>query len=509
MTAPRTDEGAMSGADPGSIERRFPRRLLIAGAATAAAVGVVESVAGGAEAAAPTATWLCGGNSNINRNGSNFVGPTNVAPLVFKTAATSGKPVERMRITPPGLVGINTPSPRAQLHVRSSDGVTIRAATNSTDAASRSVLASATKGAAVEAKSVDGAGITTSSTNATGVDSIGGYAGVRGTAGSYGGIFSASSGSGVGVYGSGSAYGTYGSGSIGVYGTGVTNGVYGSGVTNGVYGSGATGVTGAGSVTGVKGTTTNPNGAAVWGSGGQYGVRGDLGRTGGVYGESGYVGVWAQAPSYGVFALATDTSGAQTYGVFCQASNGASFALYAQGRAHINGTLSKSAGSFMIDHPLAPDDKWLSHSFVESPDMMNVYNGNVVLDEDGSATVELPVYFEALNRDFRYQLTPIGAPAQLYVSAEVEGNAFSIAGGSPGLKVSWQVTGIRQDDYAREHPIVVETDKPADEVGSRQFVAAGSGARQMHNTPRAAGPMAGATHDATPEQVHPRTLGDD
>ena len=37
------------------------------------------------------------------------------------------------------------------------------------------------------------------------------------------------------------------------------------------------------------------------------------------------------------------------------------------------------------------------HSFVESPDMMNVYNGMVRLDAKGEAWVNLPDYFEALN----------------------------------------------------------------------------------------------------------------
>jgi hypothetical protein len=115
----------------------------------------------------------------------------------------------------------------------------------------------------------------------------------------------------------------------------------------------------------------------------------------------------------------------------------------------------------MIDHPLDPDNKTLQHSFVESPDMMNVYNGNAVLDESGQAVVTLPAYFEALNREFRYQLTCIGGYAPVYIADKVKDNSFRIAGGSAGLEVSWQVTGIRQDTYAREHPILVEMDKPA------------------------------------------------
>jgi hypothetical protein len=60
------------------------------------------------------------------------------------------------------------------------------------------------------------------------------------------------------------------------------------------------------------------------------------------------------------------------------------------------GNLSKSGGSFKIDDPLAPEDKYLYHSFVESPDMMNIYNGIVATDPRGMAVVTMPAYFSAL-----------------------------------------------------------------------------------------------------------------
>jgi len=148
--------------------------------------------------------------------------------------------------------------------------------------------------------------------------------------------------------------------------------------------------------------------------------------------------------------------------------DGALLALYVTGNSefhgdvNVSGTLTKPAGSFRIDDPRDPEHKYLSHSFVESPDMMNVYNGNAILDANGRATVELPAYFEALNRDFRYQLTAIGAPGpNLYISEGVKANRFRIAGGRAYAHVSWQVTGIRHDAYAEEHRIKVEEDKPA------------------------------------------------
>ena len=136
------------------------------------------------------------------------------------------------------------------------------------------------------------------------------------------------------------------------------------------------------------------------------------------------------------------------------------------GNVNVNGTLTKSGGSFKIDHPLDPANKYLSHSFVESPDMKNVYDGVVTLDARGEATVSLPEWFEALNKDFRYQLTAIGAPGpNLYIATKVSGNSFKIAGGAAGGEVSWQVTGTRQDAWAKAHRIPVEEMKPEAERG--------------------------------------------
>jgi len=99
--------------------------------------------------------------------------------------------------------------------------------------------------------------------------------------------------------------------------------------------------------------------------------------------------------------------------------------------------------------------------------MMNIYNGNVMLDASGSARIELPAWFETLNRDFRYQLTAVGSPAPgLFIAEKVAQNRFKIAGGTPGGEVSWTVTGIRQDPYANAHRIPVEEDKSPQEQGT-------------------------------------------
>ena len=135
------------------------------------------------------------------------------------------------------------------------------------------------------------------------------------------------------------------------------------------------------------------------------------------------------------------------------------------GNVEVTGNLSKGGGSFKIDHPLDPENKYLYHSFVESPDMMNIYNGNATTDENGQAVVSLPAYFEALNREFRYQLTVIGQFAQAIVSGEIKDGRFTIGTSAPNVRVSWQVTGIRQDPWANKHRINTEEEKPENEKG--------------------------------------------
>lgn len=155
----------------------------------------------------------------------------------------------------------------------------------------------------------------------------------------------------------------------------------------------------------------------------------------------------------------------QGYAVWAVAEDIAKAGLF-QGDVSVVGNLSKSSGGFKIDHPLDPENKYLYHSFVESPDMLNIYNGNVKLDSHGEATVELPTYFEALNKDFRYQLTPLGMPApNLYIAKTVVDNSFKIAGGQPGMVVSWQVTGVRKDVFAEAHRIIPEVSKEPENRG--------------------------------------------
>ena len=284
--------------------------------------------------------------------------------------------------------------------------------------------------------------------------------------------------------------------------TGRVNGVFG--ITNSGT-NGAAGVSGGtnaitGQVYGVSGYTASTSGVGVIGaanatSGYTVGVIGLTNSSGGAGGQFGNVS--------GLGWVLLGVSGSSYRQVFTVDASGNGFFA---GNLNVTGSVSKGSGSFKIDHPLDPANKYLSHSFVESPDMMDVYNGIVRLDAKGQAWVSLPDYFEALNRDFRYQLTSIGAPGpNLYVASEVAGNRFKIAGGKPGGKVSWQVTGIRHDPYADANRIPVTEDKPTAEQGHYlhpeaygQNVSLRVGVGQSTGQAPAKPPVPGAVAEARP-----------
>lgn len=192
------------------------------------------------------------------------------------------------------------------------------------------------------------------------------------------------------------------------------------------------------------------------------GVRGVNDEGHGVQGESIWsVGVEGLSQS-GTAVFADCQSG---IGLLARTISG-THAGFFTGNVQVSGSLVKTGGGFVIDHPLDPENRYLNHSFVESPERKNLYDGVALLDNEGRAEVELPEWFAALNRDLRYQLTAIGAPApSLHVAREVADGRFAIAGGAAGQTVSWQVSGIRDDEWARANPLEVEEAKTGEERG--------------------------------------------
>jgi hypothetical protein len=398
-----------------------------------------------------------------------------------------------------GVSGINssTTSPAVGVYGQSAiNGVSgvVTGTTGSGVSGSATAATGTANGIYGQADSTTGYGVFGNATSATGENngvygqsistSGNGVAGVNNnTTGGNGivGVSLATSGTSNGVSGFSSS--TIGNGVSGyaISTTGGNNGVYGQAISpdgNGVTGvnhatTGGNGVVGASAATsgtsnGVYGFTSSTTGNGVYGY-----ATAASGVNNGVYGQTvspsgnGVQGVAGNAGTAGLFTTAAGgtilsgyTGGTQMF--FVDSAGDGYFA----GNLTVTGQMTKGSGSFKIDHPLDPANKYLSHSFVESPDMMNIYNGNVTTNARGLATVVLPDYFEALNGDFRYQLTVIGQFAQAIVGKEIDDGRFTIKTNRPNVKVSWQVTGIRHDAFANAHRIPVAEDKTAAEQGT-------------------------------------------
>ncbi len=210
------------------------------------------------------------------------------------------------------------------------------------------------------------------------------------------------------------------------------------------------------------------------------------------------VGVWGQATATsgattGVFGLVDSTEGAGVFGV-ARSDTGFNSGVYGETFSPSDGFGVYSAGNsggsgmklFQIDHPLDPANRLLNHYSAEGPEPYLVYRGTVILDQSGSATVRLPDYFESINRDPQYQLTPIGAPASLYIAQEVVNNQFVISGGQPGMKVCWTVTGARNDAFVRRYgakPEVIKSPSQRGTYASPELYGQPP-SRALHQAPR-------------------------
>ncbi|MBK9937165.1 MAG: hypothetical protein IPP02_01990 [Chitinophagaceae bacterium] len=159
--------------------------------------------------------------------------------------------------------------------------------------------------------------------------------------------------------------------------------------------------------------------------------------------------------------------GTNNYEIF--GNNGASLFTdinYTTGKMTVyNDFTALGVKAFTMDYPLDPTNKTLMHAAVESNEVLNSYSGNIVTDASGKATVSLPEYFEAINKDYRYQLTVIGSFAQAIINKEVSNNKFEIATSIPNVKVSWEVKGVRNDARMKMNPFTAVQDKPAAQRG--------------------------------------------
>jgi hypothetical protein len=399
----------------------------------------------------PTATVNLKLPMSLNNNNSSYIFSSlnnGNGGSIYGYAAQGGYGVRGESPTGTGLLGIST--------------------------SATGILGQSSTGTAINGSSISGRGLWGSSQSWQGVYGFSeSQAGTVGESNSFDGIFGVShSATSAGASGHNDAggWGIYGDSPNGSGVVGNSNawvGVYGHSNSNaGVNGESQ-------NFDGVFGTSHSPSSAGVSGhnTAGGFALYGESTTGTSIWGVSEYGAVggglgWESSGAYcGVYGFGTGNNGKDYAGRFdgYTAVNGG---LGVKLMCTVIGDLYVSGNKdFKIDHPLDPANKFLLHSCIESPDRMNIYNGNIVTDANGSATVELPSYFEALNIDYRYQLTVIGQFAQAIVESEISNNQFTIRTDKPNVKVSWQVTGIRNDAYAKEHPMVNEKEKAPNERG--------------------------------------------
>jgi len=374
-----------------------------------------------------------------------------------------------------GAVEINMPS-----GATNTEGLTVTAAngTSGTPSSAINVMNSGI-GASVYAENTNTGNPyntiqgSSNSTNAYTSAVAGYYDGTNQGVGVYGSVYNASSTGVAGVMGVNNRT----NGGYGIYGQGFNGGV---GETNDAGGAGLWGQnnngTGSGNACGVIGDGNY----GVWGqtSYGQAGVFGLNTRTTGghgVWGQgvNGVVGESVQINGYGVWGSNTATTdpgtgvaGVGVTGVAGQSTNTSlSYGIYSYDDGGIYNQLDVGGNfyaggtkSFRIDNPLDPENKFLIHYSIESNEVMNIYRGSVQLDANGEATVKLPDYFPAVNKNFSYNLTPVGAPApNLYIKQKIQNGEFIIAGGTPNQEIDWVVYAERNDKYMQQHPECRET----------------------------------------------------
>ncbi len=475
---------AISGAEPTSR-----RGLLRTGLGAAAGVGVgalLQARAGAVQAAdapqgnfgqstfksttgTPTVTIKNSGTGlGLSTTNGVSLGATTV------TALTASGAISAVSVNASGAVTAASVTASGTVSGNSSSGAAPAVAGTSTGGATNAAGVYGLVNGSAPAGNAAGVWGQVNYSGGAGVGVYGGHVGAGGWAiygvapAGFGGVFTGDQTSGS------QGQGVSGTGDIGVAGNGTSTGVYGTGT-----GNNSTGVYATGDGIGVDAHGTNSTASAgVYATGVSEGVYA-LGGGTGVYGrgtDSGSLGVYGEGDTYGVSAYSSNAgNGFVGYGILAGGATAYSsgWAAYLRGSAyvdhdlHVNGTLYKAGGSFLIDHPLAPAEKYLLHSFVEAPERLNLYSGVATLDEQGRATVALPAWFEALNGAVRYQLTALGAAAPgLYIAQEVADNQFEIAGGTPGQRVSWQVSGVRQDAWAGANPLEVEQEKVGAERGA-------------------------------------------
>jgi hypothetical protein len=445
-----------------------------------------------------TNNWFLTGNSGTSI-ASNFLGTTDNQHFAMRTNNT-----ERLRIESDGhvLIGTTTPLYDSDLFTVLGDE-TYYSAINAYSPNGFGVYSGAGSIAFlgdVDHEDAFGLWVTNADLNGYGAIIVGSDAGAYtlenhtaglSCSGSDGIFCSGKSATGIGIIAGGNDISTFSTiddgaggaftGYHGIYAKGISSGsgigVIGVGNNEASYSTSSDGSGGA--FTGYHGIfskgTNRDEGTGVIGIGNDGSYYLDADGSGGAFtGELTGVSAWATLQSssavgvYGAYQGGGSRDGVGVYGYAYNTTNGRGYGVYGSGSrygVYANGNLGASGiKSFAIDHPLDPQNKILKHYSIESPEVLNMYRGNVTLNQYGEASIALPDYFTAININFSYSLTPVGQSApNLFIKQEIDENGmFLIAGGHPDQKISWIIYAERNDPYMQQHQeskqVVVEKD---------------------------------------------------
>jgi hypothetical protein len=299
------------------------------------------------------------------------------------------------------------------------------------------------------------------STGATGIFGWSSQTGSNVTRGVYGradgpnsngvvGIQNGAAGTGAGVYAEGNL-------NTGVWATTDDNGVYG------VYGentaTGGTGILGSNLTTGDQNLATGVRGESsgtgvfifflTFPAGGVIGTHTNGGDT---FLAAGVLGETFDPDAFGLYAINWDDTAGAT-GLFATTlATDDNYAGYFNGNVEVVGSVTGAGAAAVMDNPKDPSGSYLYQSAIVGGERVTFYNGNVKIGADKEATVKLPSYFEDINGDPRYQLTVVGKQAQAWIKRGVQDNTFVIATDTEDVEVSWQVSGVRVDAWAKAKP---------------------------------------------------------
>ncbi len=183
---------------------------------------------------------------------------------------------------------------------------------------------------------------------------------------------------------------------------------------------------------------------------------------------------FARSPGTNVGVSGQAVRGRVNHGIVGRASGGeTNFAGVFHGDVRINGSLSKSRGGFLIDHPLDPLNKLLRHNFVESPENLCLYRGKLLLDANGTGEVTMPDYFAALTKEesATVTLSAIGTtPFPISYAWNERHTGFSIFGVAHA-EVSYLVLADRDDPVIRRLTQPVEEEKGTGECERGQLLS--------------------------------------